>query len=83
MNYRIAYKKSVARDIRKISKKQVATLLRKIEQDLPEKADSCPPLTGKFAKMRKFRIGEYRVVFSIIGDTVLVVRISHRRDVYR
>ena len=83
MSYKIAFKKSVARDLRKISKKQADTILRKIEKDLPEKADTCPSLTGKFASLRKYRVGNYRIIYSIVGDTVLVLRICHRREAYR
>ena len=83
MSYKIAFKKSVAHDLRKISKKQADTIIRKIEKDLPEKADTCPSLTGKFASLRKYRVGNYRVIYSIVGDTVLVLRICHRREAYR
>jgi mRNA interferase RelE/StbE len=55
--------------------------LKKIEEDLPEKADSYPSLTGKFAGLKKCRVGDYRIIYSIIGDTVLVLRISHRRRI--
>jgi RHH-type rel operon transcriptional repressor/antitoxin RelB len=54
-----------------------------LEQDLPEKADTFPLLTGKFAGLRKFRIGDYRVIYTIIKNTALILRISHRRDAYR
>lgn len=83
MSYKIAFKKSVSRDLKKLSKDDAERILDKIEQDLPEKADIFPLLTGKFAGLRKFRIGDYRVIYTIIENTVLVLRISHRRDVYR
>ncbi|MFC1528675.1 type II toxin-antitoxin system RelE/ParE family toxin [Candidatus Latescibacterota bacterium] len=83
MSYKIAFKKSVAHDLKKISKDKTETILRKIEKDLPEKADTFPFLTGKFASLRKYRVGDYRIIYSIIGDTVLVLRICHRREAYR
>ncbi|MEE9567521.1 MAG: type II toxin-antitoxin system mRNA interferase toxin, RelE/StbE family, partial [Desulfobacteria bacterium] len=52
------------------------------EQDLPEKAETFPLLTGKFAGLRKLRIGDYRVIYTIIEDTALILRISHRREAY-
>ena len=67
----------------KIGKKNAEILFRIIERELPEKADRCPLLTGNFAMLRKFRIGDYRVIFTLIKDTVMVLRISHRCDVYR
>ena len=83
MSYKIAFKKSVSRDLKKLSKDDVERILDKIEQDLPERADTFPLLTGKFAGLRKFRIGDYRVIYTIIENTALVLRISHRLDVFR
>ena len=83
MNYKIAFKKSVARDLRKIDEKQAIKILKKIEDELPEKAETLPVLSGKFSGLRKFRIGDFRVVFTIIGDTVTILRISHRKEAYR
>lgn len=31
----------------------------------------------------RFRIGRYRVVFDVSGDTIYVLHIEHRKDVYR
>ncbi len=83
MSFNIAFKKSVARDLKKIDKDQVDRILFKIETELPEKAENFPTLSGKFSGLRKFRIGDYRVIYSIIGDTALILRISHRREAYR
>lgn len=63
----------MARDLKKIDSVQADRVLRKTEDELPVKAESFPVLTGKFSGLRKFRIGEYRVIYSIIGDTVLIL----------
>ena len=83
MNYKIAFKKSVSRDLKKIDKEQVKRILNKIESELPQKAEIFPTLTGKFSGLRRFRVGDFRVAFSIIGETVLVLRIGHRKEVYK
>ena len=83
MGYRVAFKKSVSRDLRKLGRTEADRVLKALAIELPDVADSCPELKGKFAGLRKFRVGDYRVVFTIVGDSVLVTRIGHRRDVYR
>ena len=83
MSFKIAFKKSVSRDLKKIDKDQAGRILTKIEEDLPEKADSFPSLTGKFAGLRRFRVGNYRVIYTVVEDTALVLRISRRRGSYR
>lgn len=80
MTFKIAFKKSVSRDLRKIDKDQAERILRKIDEELPDKADSLPALTGKFAGLRKFRVGDYRVIYTLIQGTVLILRIGHRRE---
>jgi mRNA interferase RelE/StbE len=83
LSYKIAFKKSVSRDLKKIDRDQVKRILGKIEEDLPGKADSFPVLTGKFAGLRKFRVGDYRIIYTLIEGAVLILRISHRRESYR
>jgi len=34
---------------------------------------------GKF----RFRIGDYRVIFDIADDNILVLRVGHRKDIYK
>ena len=83
MAYRIVYKKSVSRDLAKLGKAEARRILNRLERDLTEKAASYPALKGKFSGLRKYRIGDYRVIFAIIASDVQVLRIGHRRDIYK
>lgn len=83
MAYNITYKKSVAKDLKRIGKRNATRILDKIDEDLVENPDRFPALTGPFAGLRKFRVGDYRVVFAIMDEDVLILRIQHRKDVYR
>jgi mRNA-degrading endonuclease RelE of RelBE toxin-antitoxin system len=78
----VAYKKSVAKDLAGLGKAEARRILDKIEKDLPVRAESYPVLKGPFAGLRKLRVGDYRVVFAILGTQVLVLRIGHRREIY-
>jgi mRNA interferase RelE/StbE len=81
--YNIVYKKSVERDLKKLSKAEARRVLNQIEEELPKKADTYPVLKGPFAGLRKYRVGDYRVIYAILGDQVVVLRIGHRKEVYR
>ena len=83
MKYKIQFKKSVFKDLYRLPKKEAKEILNKIDTKLPEIADTLPSLKGKFRGMRRYRVGNYRVVYAIIDDSVLVLRIQHRKDVYR
>jgi mRNA interferase RelE/StbE len=81
--YNIIYKKSVSRDLKKLSKAEAGRILDRIEGELSKKADTYPVLKGKFAGLRKYRVGDYRVIYAILGDDVLILRIGHRREAYK
>ena len=84
MEYKITFKNSVYKDFKKIDIKKVKDILDKIESELTNNAGEYPALKGKFAGLRKFRVGDYRVIYSIINDnTVLVLRVAHRKEVYK
>lgn len=83
MSYKIKFKKSVSRDLKKINKGQAKKILDRIEKQLSKKADEYPQLKGNFTGLRRCRMGDYRIIFSIIDDTVLITRIGHRSKVYK
>jgi len=84
LSYKIAFKSSVSKDLKKIDKKKAKEILVKIESDLTENADKYPVLKGKYAGLRKFRTGDYRVIYSVInGNTVLILRVAHRKEAYK
>lgn len=83
MAYNVVYKESVLRDLKKLSKAEVSRILDQIEQELTKKPESYPVLKGQFAGLRKYRIGDYRVIYALMGADILVLRIGNRRDVYK
>lgn len=83
MAYNVVYKKSVSRDLKKIPKTESTRILNQIEKELSKKPESYPVLKGKFAGLRKFRIGDYRIIYAILENDVIVLRVGHRKEVYR
>ncbi len=80
---RIDYKASVAKDLRKLGRGEAARILTKIEAALSSGGHKGDALTGEFAGLYKLRIGDYRVVYARTDEGFLVLRIGHRREVYR
>jgi mRNA interferase RelE/StbE len=81
--FNIQYKKSIERDLSRLDKTEARRILDKIEKDLTARAESYPVLKGEFAGLRKMRVGDYRVIFTIIDNDILVLRIGHRREIYK
>lgn len=84
MSYRVRIKRSAAKALRKIDKADRERLVRAIDR-LAEEPHAGGVLKGEFAGLRRLRVGNYRVVYEVHeGElVVLVVRVAHRRDVYR
>jgi len=82
--YSVFFRESVHKDLRAIPKADLARILERISalaQD-PRPA-GCEKLTGE--DRYRVRQGDYRIVYSIHDDRleVWVVKVGHRRDVYR
>jgi len=83
MRARILYKKSVYRDLKRIDKAIVRRIMDDVEADLADDPFQNAALKGQFEGLRRHRVGEYRVIYSIIGEDVYILKIAHRKDVYR
>jgi len=81
--FRITFKKSVGRDLKKIDTTDADRILTKISEELSEKAESMPELKGRFAGLKKYWVGEYRIIFTILNDSILITRIRHRKQAYK
>ena len=82
--YRILIKPSAVREIEDLPKKDRLRAIRRIQTlAVDPRPAGCEKLSGE----EKYRVrqGSYRIVYSLSdGDkTVLVVKVGHRRDVYR
>jgi len=82
--YKVYFKASVERDFTTIPKKDLKNILKRIE-GLAEnpRPSGCEKLTGQ--ERYRLRQGRYRIVYSIQDDklTVWVVKVGHRKNIYR
>ena len=82
--FRLSFKASVAKDLRQIPKRDVQSILKRIE-GLAD--DPRPSGSEKLSGQERFRVrqGTYRIVYEIKDQELIVtvVKIGHRRDVYR
>jgi len=81
--YNLVYKKSVHRDLKALSQPEAKRILDLIENELIESPESNPALKGRFAGLRKYRVGDYRVIYALLGQDILNLRIGHRKNIYK
>ncbi|MHA2473281.1 MAG: type II toxin-antitoxin system RelE family toxin [Promethearchaeota archaeon] len=83
MPVNIDYKKSVYRDLKKIGIHESTRVMDRLEKVLSENPDKGEPLKGNYKGMFKLRVGDYRIVYTKTKNGILILRIRHRKHVYR
>jgi mRNA interferase RelE/StbE len=82
--YSIFFRKSVKTDFKNIPKRDLRRIMQRIS-GLAE--DPRPHGSEKLSGQERYRIrqGRYRIIYSIQDEelTVWVVKVGHRKDVYR
>lgn len=83
MNYTLVYTRRAEKDIKKLDssiKSRIGNALLKLQDNPLLYSDKLSdPALGTY----KFRIGDYRVIFDIEGTDVVILRIGHRREIYK
>jgi len=82
--YELRFKNSVAKDLRALPKSDVAKVLERIDA---LRDDPRPPGSEKLSGQERYRVrqGTYRILYEIEDQQVVVtvVKVGHRREVYR
>lgn len=80
---KIAYKGSVDSDLKRLDKQSALRIIGQLEQKLTASPRAGTVLKGEFAGLYRLRVGDYRVIYALSKDGILVLRIGHRKNVYR
>ena len=88
MAWKIEFVPAAAKDLKKLGRSEAARVIATVERRIatlenPRQLGSA--LSGDLSGLWRWRIGDYRIVARIEDEriTILVVRVSHRREVYR
>ncbi|MDI9595036.1 MAG: type II toxin-antitoxin system RelE/ParE family toxin [Atribacterota bacterium] len=85
MNYQILWHKDAVQDLKKIDRKITLSIISKVEKYLardPIKLGM--PLKGNFKGFFRYRIGKFRVIYTIRENhlLILVLKVGKRDEVY-
>ncbi len=82
--YRVTFKKSVAKDLRRISKQDVRRILKRIDALAADpRGEGCIKLSAQ--ERYRVRQGLYRILYEIRDEVLVVhvVKVGHRSIVYK
>ena len=81
---KIEWTEGAVEDLRKLDRQVVRRILRKLDWFSKNFERSVPePLAGEFKGTYKLRVGDWRVIYTIEGDNVVIQSIAHRREIYK
>lgn len=83
MAYRLVYTDRAVKDIKKldiVARRRLKKFLEKLAlSPLNHSTKLIDPKIGEY----HFRIGDYRVTFDLVGKEIVILRVGHRREIYR
>ena len=83
MSYRLVYTQKAVKDIDRFDagvKNRIGTTLLRFKDNPLQYAER---LTNSELGGYRFRIGDYRVIFDIEGNDIVVLRAGHRKEIYK
>ncbi len=83
MSYKVVFTYRALKDLKKIDKKTQKRLLLKIKEYSKNPFNYCIKLTSPIIGTYRYRIGDYRVIFDIEGKEIIILRIGHRKEIYK
>lgn len=88
MAWTIEFVPAARKELKKLGRAEAARIIGTLETRIATPGDPRElgsALGGEFGGLWRWRIGDYRVVARIEDEriTILVVRVAHRREVYR
>lgn len=83
MALNLVYTKSSVRDLKKLDSVVKKKLKKKIEIYSKSPKKYARSLIHSRIGTYRWRVGNYRIVFDIIGKDIVILRIRHRREVYK
>jgi len=79
--YKLSFTKEFLRKIKKLDRKTQIRILKSIKT-LEEIPYSGKRLAGRLKGLMSLRQGEYRIIYHLSGDQIILRTVGHRKDIY-
>ncbi|MEA3331129.1 MAG: type II toxin-antitoxin system RelE/ParE family toxin [Campylobacterota bacterium] len=85
MAYKLLFDDKVSKDLKKIDKYWQKKILEAIKTYLLKDPYIGKKLVGELSSYYRYRVNDYRVIYEILDDEILlvIIKIKHRKDVYK
>jgi addiction module RelE/StbE family toxin len=80
---RLVYTAEFKKDIRKIKDQSCQVKISKVIQKIIENPGIGKPLKYELTGLKSIRITKSRLIYEVQGDTVILHKFEHRKNVYK
>ncbi len=81
---KVEWQKQATKDLDKIDFKIAQRVVTKVDWFANNFSLITPePLHGKFKGTYKLRVGDYRIVYMLKEDIIIILSVAHRNEVYK
>lgn len=83
--YRYEFKPLATKQLKKLPKDVQRQIIKKLEFFLstPDPLVFASKLINRDLGEYRFRAGDYRIIFDVEGQKIIVVAVGHRKEIYR
>jgi mRNA interferase RelE/StbE len=81
LKFDVQFKPKAVKDIERLPPRIQERVLSRVEEMRTDLSGDVKRLT-KFTPEYRLRVGDYRVLFEIEDETIIIYRVRHRREVY-
>lgn len=83
MSYQLLYTRTAFSDIKKLDSVVKKKIQKKLEQYSQSPLSYAKRLVNSQIGTYRWRIGDFRVVFDLDGKNIVILRVGHRREIYK
>jgi len=83
MSFKLIYTKTAFNDIRKLDYIARKRIKKKIEEFSNNPIIHAKKLVDSVIGEYRWRVGNYRIVFDIDKDKIIILRVGHRKEIYK
>jgi mRNA interferase RelE/StbE len=85
MAWRWLIVESASRDLKKLDRRIAERIAKKLDfwMESGEPLRFAENLTNSELGEYRFRVGNYRIIFEVDGENVVILAVGHRREIYK
>jgi mRNA interferase RelE/StbE len=80
-NFELIFTREFLKWLERLDKKTQIRILKELKI-LEDKPFASKQLVGRLSELKSFRVGDYRIIYQVSEQTIVIRTIGHRKKVY-